>query len=208
MLPRLHVVTDDRVLAMPDLLPRATALIERFGVTLALHVRGHATPAKRLFEVADALVRLRPAAILVNDRVDLALAAGAAGVQLRRESLPIEVVRGLVGARWIGYSAHAADEAQSAERAGADFIMAGSIYESASHPGPGRGIAFLRELVNSVTIPVIAIGGIQMEQVRDCRGAGAHGIAVIRAVWDASQPVEAAHQLLSALQQEAEEQWQ
>jgi thiazole tautomerase (transcriptional regulator TenI) len=207
MLPRLHLVTDDRVLAQPDLIPRATALIERFGVTLALHVRGATTSASRLFEVADALVRLRPAAVLLNDRVDLALAAGAAGVQLRRDSLPIDVVRGLVGPRWIGYSAHAADEAQAAGRAGADFIIAGSLYASASHPGPGRGIAFLRELVNSVTIPVIAIGGIDLARVRDCRIVGAHGIAVIRAVWDAADPAEAAHQLLSALHQEVEDEW-
>jgi thiamine-phosphate pyrophosphorylase len=202
MLPRLHVVTDDRVLAHPDFVSRATALIERFGVAIGLHVRGRATAVSRLYEVAKALTTIRPAAVLVNDRVDLALTVPSAGVQLRQDSIPIAVARDLIGRRWIGYSAHSADEAREAGQAGADFVIAGSIYATASHLAPARGTGFLREVVDRVNLPVIAIGGIDAQRVSECLSAGAYGVAVIRAVWDASNPAEAAHALLAVLNQE------
>jgi thiamine-phosphate diphosphorylase len=199
MLPRLHAITDDRVLAQPELLPRAIHLVERFGVAIAIHVRGRATPTHQLFEIALELARVRPAAVFVNDRVDLALACHTAGVQLRHDSLPIAVARDLLGARWLGFSAHSAEEARAAADEGADFIIAGTIYASASHTGKGQGLGFLAEVVRASTAPVVAIGGIDAARARECRRAGAYGVAVIRAVWDAPNPVAAVHDLLGAL---------
>ena len=150
---------------------------------------------------------LRPVAagsgalLLVNDRVDVALTARAHGVQLGRRSLPLPVARQLLGSRTIGYSAHDEQESVAAERDGADFLLVGSIYGTASHPGavPG-GIALLERCAAACSKPVLAIGGVTAERVAELRAAGAHGVAVIRAVWDAPEPVQAAEELAKLLE--------
>jgi thiamine-phosphate diphosphorylase len=138
---------------------------------------------------------------LINERVDIALAVNSAGVQLPAGSLPVETARELLGPdRWIGCSVHHESEAEQAETDGADFVVAGAVFPSASHPLlPAQGIGFLQNLSAHVRLPIVAIGGIDRDRVRVCCQAGAYGVAVIRAVWDAADPVLAARALLEQL---------
>lgn len=126
--------------------------------------------------------------IIVNDRLDVALAAHAAGVHLGHESVPVgDVVRWCRAGNappgfLIGISCHSRDEVKEAETTGADYIFFGPIYETPSKIafGAPRGIARLTEVCRGSRIPVIAIGGIGEENAAECIGAGAAGIAAIR----------------------------
>lgn len=204
MLPRLHLVTNDAVLRDAHFRVRAQGVLAAHGGRIALHVRGHGLAGRELFDLAAELAFAADAAgatVLVNDRVDIALAAGVDGVQLGRRSLPIDGARELLGAdAWIGYSAHGEDEAASVAAQGADFAVVGTIYPSASHPdarvgGPPR----IRRAAEAVDVPVLAIGGILPPQVPELRRAGAYGIAVMRGVWSAEDPADAAGRYLAML---------
>lgn len=207
MLPRLHLVTNDAVLRGADFRARAQRVLAVHGERVALQLRGHGLEGRELFALAADLAFAADAAgatVLVNDRVDVALAAGVDGVQLGRRSLPVDRVRELLGAdAWIGYSAHAAEEAAVAVEAGADFTLVGTIYSSASHPrarpaGPWR----IRRAVRAAAAPVLAIGGVTPARVPEVRRAGAYGVAVIRGVWDAEDPADAAGSYLAMLHDE------
>lgn len=203
MLPRLHVVTSDVVLDRSDFVTTARRLIDDLGNALALHVRGRTTQARRLFEIAG---DLEPAAgasgalLVVNDRMDVALATGARGVQLSRRSLPLDAARRLAGSGMVlGWSAHDAAEVEGARRAGADFALLGTIWPSASHPGgPTAGITTIRSAA-AHGLPLIAIGGVTVERVAAAVASGAYGVAVISAVWETPEPVSAARNLVQEL---------
>lgn len=207
MLARLHLVTDDAVLRAADFRERAQAVLAAHGSALALHLRGHGVSGAELFELARDLAFGADGAgaeLLVNDRVDVALAAGADGVQLGRRSLPIAAARALLGAdAWIGYSAHGAEEAARAAADGADFILVGTLYRTASHPErEPAGVERVRETVAALApaeVPVIGIGGITPERVREVLAAGAYGVAVLGGVWHAADPVAAAADYIAAL---------
>lgn len=204
MIPPLHIVTDESVLQQPDFISIATELLLIGQRRLALHIRGHDLPAARLVEIVGAL---QPRAetvgswLMVNDRADVALVARATGVHVGARSLPIGLVRALNPAFRVGYSAHSAEAAVEAERAGADFVFAGSIHPTASHPGvtPG-GLPLLEAVVAACSCPVLAIGGITHERVAGVMRTGAYGVAVIRAVWQAPDPVQATEQFARLLE--------
>jgi thiamine-phosphate pyrophosphorylase len=133
------------------------------------------------------------ARVIVNERLDVALAAGTAGVHLGRESLS---ARDVVG--WcrggnapaefvVGVSCHSLEEAREAEGAGTSYIFFGPVFDTPSKRGMGepQGVARLREICRSVTIPVLAIGGVGEENAAECIRAGAAGIAAIRMFQDA-----------------------
>lgn len=202
-LPRLHVVTDDHVLAMPDFVPRALAVLARGGPDVALHLRGPGAGGRALFDLADRLAaaaRERGALVLVNDRVDVALAAGADGVQLgRRSMLPEDVLPLLGGALLVGASVGSPEEALDAAAGGADFVLAGSVYATESHPGrAGTGPDALAGIA-AAGVPVVAIGGVTPDRAAEVRRAGAYGAAAIRAVWNAEDPAEAVARFQEAL---------
>lgn len=204
-LPRLHVVTDDEVVGRRGFRATAEALVERLGPGLALHLRGRETPARRLHAVA---ARVAPAAwksgawLFVNDRIDLALAVRARGVQLGRRSLPVQAARSLLGPDCtIGYSAHGVDEAISAVASGAQLIVIGTIWDTPSHPGlEGVGVERVRAAAGRIEVPVIAIGGVTLERAAEALAAGAHGVAVLRGVWSAADPVGAAVDYVKAME--------
>ena len=150
----------------------------RDGVDL-IQVREKDLDARDLY---DLVCRVRDAAVgtgtkvLVNDRLDVAIAAKIDGVHLPGNGLPIERVRPLV--RLLGCSTHTVEEAVHAERAGADFVIFGPVFET-----PGKtpvGIDALRSVAAAVRIPVLAIGGITNENTQQVLNAGAAGIAAIR----------------------------
>lgn len=207
MLPRLHLVTDDAVLRSGDFLARARAVVEAHGPAIAVHVRGHGLTARELHAVAAPLAEAAAGAgarLFVNDRLDVALAVGADGVQLGTRSLPVPAARALVGERrWIGVSVHSAGEAAAAARDGANLVLAGTVYASASHPGEApAGVERLREIARSTTLPVFAIGGIVPARVAEVRRAGAFGVAVLGGAWKAADPVRAIARYLDALAEE------
>jgi len=131
--------------------------------------------------------------VIVNDRLDVALAAGAAGVHLGRESLGArEVVSWCRGGHapaefLVGVSCHSLAEAREAERAGAGYIFFGPVFDTPSKRGMGepQGLARLGEICRVVKIPVLAIGGVSEENAGECIRAGAAGIAAIRMFQDA-----------------------
>jgi thiamine-phosphate diphosphorylase len=205
MLPRLHLVTNDAVLSASTFPAQAEAILQEFGAHVALHLRARTSSGRALHELALRLMGVPKATLLLNERVDVALVTGAAGVQLPAHALPVETVRALLGPdRWIGCSVHDLAEASHAEAEGADFLLAGTIYASATHPAArAQGPAFLQNLCAQVRLPIIAIGGIDHSRVSECLGAGAYGVAVIGAVWNATRPVLAARALLAQLNEVA-----
>jgi len=147
-------------------------------------------PRDLLGIVSDAVQRCAhtSARVIVNDRLDVALAAGAQGVHLGRESLAVgEVQRWLssqhVGKGFlVGVSCHSVDEVQEAGRAQASYAIFGPVFDTPSKRqfGPAVGLPALRDACRSVQIPVLAIGGITLANLPDCVAAGAAGIAAIR----------------------------
>jgi thiamine-phosphate diphosphorylase len=128
--------------------------------------------------------------LFINDRLDIALAVPAAGVQLGSNGLPVAAARALNPRWWIGKSVHDLAEAEAARAEGADYLVVGPVYATASHPSrKPLGVAQLRTIALAAgDLPVIAIGGITVNRVRDVRNSGAHGIAAIRAFWDDAEP--------------------
>jgi thiamine-phosphate pyrophosphorylase len=126
--------------------------------------------------------------IMVNDRLDVVMAAHAHGVHLGTRSMPVDVARRLVERHFlIGSSCHSLAEALAAEAAGADYVLLGPIFATPSKLayGPPLGLAKLREVASRVAIPVFALGGISLDRVAACRQNGAAGIAGIRIFQDA-----------------------
>jgi thiamine-phosphate pyrophosphorylase len=127
-----------------------------------------------------AVTRATPTRIVVNDRIDVALACGADGVHLRGDSIPIAAARRLAPPGFlIGRSVHGVDEAVAA--AGADYLIAGTVFASASKPAQTQwlGIEGLRSIATAVDLPVLAIGGIAGDRIGDVAQAGAAGLAAI-----------------------------
>ncbi len=118
--------------------------------------------------------------VLISSRCDLVLACGAAGVNLPERDIPTRDARTLMGRRLVGRSVHSLEGAEAAEHEGADFVIFGPVWESASHPG-GRaaGTAALARVAAAVRIPVLAIGGLTEERIAECLAAGAAGYAAI-----------------------------
>jgi thiamine-phosphate diphosphorylase len=135
--------------------------------------------------------------LLVNDRLDVALATRALGVHLPVRGLPIAEVRRVAPSGFrIGASAHTLGEAQRAARDGADFVVFGPVYPTSSKPGhPGLGVDALRQAVETVALPVFALGGVSAEHVPELAASGVRGIAGISAFADA----KSRGRLLSAL---------
>ena len=151
-----------------------------------IQIREKALSARVLYELTRLAVEIAQDSstkVLVNDRFDVALAAGADGVQLTAQSLPTAVVRSETSDRFlIGVSTHSPGEAEAAQAGGADFILFGPVFQTESKRqfGPPQGLNKLAEVVEAVeSLPVIAIGGISLENVSRCLQHGAAGVAAI-----------------------------
>jgi len=163
-------------------------------------------PAASAREVYDMTRHLRPATrragcrLLVSDRIDAALAADADGVHLGARSLPIAGARRILPpGMLLGRSTHDLDEAAEAAAAGADYLFLGPVFETASHPGrPGLGLDHLREAVARTRVPILAIGGVTVDNVEEIVRAGAWGAAAISAYSDAPDPAETARRMRAA----------
>ncbi|MBI3990252.1 MAG: thiamine phosphate synthase [candidate division NC10 bacterium] len=179
------------------------------GGARAFQLREKDLEAKDLYELAGHLMqvtRREGATLLVNDRIDIALALDLDGVHLARRSFPTDVARKLLGVgKLIGASCHSLDEALEAEEGGADFLVLGPIYETPSKLpyGPPLGREIIRRVREKASLPIFAIGGIKPQHVPEVLAAGANGVAVISAVMAAPDPMEATQELLRHLQRPA-----
>lgn len=136
-----------------------------------------------LTEAAVARARGSTSRVVVNDRLDIALAAGAAGVHLGQHSIPASRVRTIAPpGLLVGVSCHSLEEAASAESAGADYLLLGPVFETPSKLayGPPLGLEKLGEIASRIRTPILALGGITPGRVKPCVDRGAAGIAAIR----------------------------
>jgi thiamine-phosphate diphosphorylase len=145
-----------------------------------VQLRAPGLNTRDLERVANELVTSASVPVIVSSRCDVALASGAAGINLPENDISVADARTVLGQRLIGRSIHSIAGAQQAQRDGADFIIFGPVWESASHPGvPPAGLAALELVARSVRIPVLAIGGASEERIAECHAAGAAGYAAI-----------------------------
>jgi thiamine-phosphate pyrophosphorylase len=171
----------------------------------AVQVREKDLPAADLAALCRRLrapTRERGALLIVNDRVDVALATEADAVQRTGVSLPIDAIRAIAGARLrVGASVHALEDAVEAEAQGADWIVFGPVYDTPSKRryGAPQGLDALAKVAGRVRVPVIAIGGVTPARVAEVRRAGAHGVAAIAAILDQASPADATRRFLDAL---------
>ena len=180
---------------------RATVEIVRAAVAggvTCVQLREKSCGTREFIEEARALVAvLRDAGVplIVNDRVDVALAAGAAGVHLGQRDMALADARRLGPAGWIiGISAESVEDAIRAEKEGADYIGVSPVFATPTKTdtAPPLGLEGLRAIRAAVKIPLVAIGGIQMANARDVIRAGADGLAVVSAIASADSPQTAA----------------
>ncbi len=226
VLPRLHVVAGDDVVGASDFRARLLPVLEAGGPSVAVHLRARRTPARQLHRVAGWLVgwlvradAARRARVIVNDRVDVALAVGASGVHLREDSLPPTEVRSLWQARrahhtsalgdgLVGRSIHSPAQVASFPAGSVDYLVLGTVYPTASHPGRSPlGLAAVAA-AKSVTArgtgtkgtgtAIVAIGGITPKRVGPVCAAGAWGVAVSSGVWSDREPAKAVARYMAA----------
>ena len=196
---RLYFVTDRKQTNGRPLVEVVHAALD--GGVRAVQLREKDLEGGELYQLASTLRELTSryqARLLINDRIDVALATDADGVQLGQTSFPVTVARQLLGPdKLIGVSTHSEEEIEAA--AGADFILFGRVYFTPSKAAYGapQGLERLRQAVMQSPVPVIAIGGIKEEQLSEVSATGVHGIGVISAISTAPDPAHAARELLA-----------
>lgn len=192
----LLLITDRKISRQP--LPNAVKAALEGGVD-AVQLREKDLSSRELFEIADEFRKLTTtfnARLIINDRVDVALAVDADGVHLGWRSMPIKKVRTLLGPeKLIGYSAHNLQEAQNAQDAEADYITLSPIYKSRSKQVTPVGVKMIPTLKKHINIPVFALGGINENNVGEVLRYGADGVAVISSVLVSENPFEVAKKL-------------
>ena len=198
----LYLVTDRRWLGEKTLWDGVEEAI-RGGATL-VQLREKKTSSKEYFELAQRVKKVTDRhgiPLIINDRIDIALAIDADGVHLGPEDLPVPIARRLLGdGKIIGSSAASVDEALLFQAQGADYLGVGAVFPTATKRGTEKvGLDDLRGIKAAVHIPVVAIGGIKAENAKPVMETGVDGVAVVSAIMDQTDIREAARQLLSLL---------
>ena len=182
-LPRLYAILDpSQTLERPIL--EVCDILLAAGVRLIQYRNKHVA-SRTAFEHCVEIARRGRAAgarFIVNDRADFALASGADGVHVGQDDLPVELARKVVGAgKWVGYSTHSLEQIALADQTSADYIAYGPVFATTSKetPDPVVGIEGVRRARAATRKPLVAIGGITLENVSEVLGAGADTVAVI-----------------------------
>ncbi len=199
----LYLITDRRGCAGRDLL----AVIEEAlkGGVKSVQLREKDLPSRDLYGLAVDMRRLTRsygARLLINDRMDIAMAVDADGVHLGKMSVPPVIARRLLGEeKLIGVSCHGLEDARAAQEGGADFIACGPVYNTPSKAEYGEplGLSVLEHVIGLINLPVFAIGGIKCANAREAVSAGAWGIALISGILAADDPRREAEGLLALL---------
>jgi thiamine-phosphate pyrophosphorylase len=195
----VYVITHRRVAGDRSILDVVRAAIR--GGASVVQLREKTATTREMVELGQALGEItRPAGVplIVNDRLDVALAIAAEGVHVGHDDMPVGLARRLIGPDLLlGASPETLSEARQMERDGADYLGVGDVYgtPSKSDAGTPIGVDGLTEVIRAVSIPVVAIGGITLENAGAVIQAGAAGVAVISAVVGAPDPEAAARRL-------------
>jgi thiamine-phosphate pyrophosphorylase len=203
---RLHIITDTELQVRFSHVELAEMAISGGAETIQFRQKQGTT--RELIEIARNMKRLcENAAVnfIVNDRLDVAIASDADGVHLGQEDFPIPLAREIFGKNKIfGGSAVTLDGAKKCLEEGADYVGFGPVYPTASKTdaGPVTGLDLMREVIDKIPLPLIAIGGVTKENTPDIIRAGAYGIAVISAVCCHQNPEMATRELSNALKGE------
>ena len=199
--PCLCLVTDRSIVDEGSLVSRVAEAVAG-GVDM-VQLREKDLPGGPLLELA---VSLRDAIagralLIINDRADVAAAVGASGVQLGEEGLPVDAARQVLGpGSLIGRSVHSEAGASQAAAQGCDFLIVGTMYSTATHPGaPPAGPSVVRRIGERCRLPIIGIGGITHTNASQVLAAGAAGVAVISSILGSQQPGEASRQIKQAM---------
>ena len=168
-----------------------------------IQLREKNAPGRLFYEIAESvhgITRSHGVPLIINDRVDIALAIGAEGVHIGQEDIPLRAVRKIVGDDMIvGVSASTVEEAVDAERDGADYLGVGAMNPTATKlDADSVTIDELKAIKAAVSIPIVIIGGINMRTISHYKGLGVDGLAVVSAVVSADDPERAARELKSA----------
>ncbi len=203
---QLYVIVDQDAVAGRDLAWIAEQAIR--GGADVIQLRAKAASTRDLIEHAQRLREVTQAGkvpLVINDRVDVALAVGAEGVHLGQDDLPVAVARRLLGpGRILGKSTHTLDQAREADRDGVDYLAVGPIFSTPTKPdSPHVGLRLIRDVKAHVQRPMVAIGGIDLTTLSEVMAAGAQCVAVVRAVSAAGDPATAARDLKRLLIQHA-----
>jgi thiamine-phosphate pyrophosphorylase len=205
---RLYLITDRHQTCGRPLLDVVRLSLE--GGVRVVQLREKDLTGGELYPLAmemRGLTREFGAGLIINDRLDIALAVEADGVHVGISSLPVKAVRRIIGPdKIIGYSAHAIDEALNAQSNGADFVTFGPVYYTPSKGSYGEpcGIKKLADAAAALKIPVIALGGIISENITEALAANVRGVAVISAVLNAPDPRSATEFLLKKIEEYAQ----
>jgi thiamine-phosphate pyrophosphorylase len=204
---RLYLITDRYSTFGRPLLEVVKQALD--GGVRAVQLREKDLSSAELYRLAIEIRRLTReygARLIINDRIDIASAVAADGVQIGMGSLPVAEVRRMMGrGNVIIYSAHSIDEAELAQTDGADMLTFGPVYSTSSKAGygPPCGIRKLSDAVRALNIPVIALGGIRLENISEALSSDCRGIAVISAILSADDPRAAAASLLEKIRERA-----
>lgn len=198
-LPRLYAIADA---SFGDPVRLAQALFDG-GVRL-LQVRNKTGSARELLQQVERILVLAPkdARVLVNDRLDVALISGAAGVHLGQTDLPAVSARRILGPdRIVGFSTHSLEQAVAGSSQPVDYIAVGPVFATTTkeNADPVVGLQGLSKICSEVRKPVVAIGGIRLENAKDILRSGAASIAVIRDLLDTNEVAKRASEWLREL---------
>lgn len=200
----VYIITDRRVAGQRPILDVVRAALR--GGASAVQLREKAATTREMIELGQALHAITQAAgvpLILNDRVDVALAVDAEGIHVGQDDIPAALARRLIGPdRILGVSAGTVAEAQQAEQAGADYLGVGDVYGTPTKPDAGTpiGVEGLTKILRAASIPVLAIGGITPENAGAIIEAGAAGVAVISAIVGAPKPEAAARRLRAVVE--------
>lgn len=202
VLPRLYVILDSALLKRPP--TEVASDLAEAGVRL-MQYRDKARPAREQLRIAQEIAESMAAcgvSLIVNDRPDVAVLAGARGVHVGQDDLEPEYARTIVGTeRLVGVSTHNMEQFRSAMATSADYIAVGPIFATKSkvNPDPVVGIEFVKQVRALTHKPIVAIGGITLDTARPVIEAGAESVAVISDILSAASPSDRAKRYLEIL---------
>lgn len=196
----LYLVTDRGILGDRDLFKAVEAAIKG-GVTV-VQLREKDISSLDFYNIAvklKELVHQYNVPLIINDRLDIALAVDADGLHIGQSDLPVEVARRLLPGKILGYSVSNVEEARYGQKNGADYLGAGAVYATGSKADAGNpiGVEMVKKIKQSVALPVVGIGGIGLSNIEEIKTAGIEGVSIISAILGSPDIEETSRRLIN-----------